>query len=372
MISSLIALFAPTVSVLLIGWSSVATVADGGPLPAGLPLPSVPDLSALTFSVVTGAASVAVIVLVQGAGVAEAVPNLDGTRTVARRDFTAQGVANLASGLFGGQPVGGSVGQTALNVTAGARSRWAAIWSGLWMVAILLVFSQVVGQVLLPTLAAVLVYAGWGTVRPSDINSIVRAGRIPAIALIATFVAVLLLPVATAVGVGVTASLLLQLNQESLDLRVVRLVPDGDRRFREERAPATLVGEEVLVLDVYGSMFYAGAKTLQHHLPDPRGATSPVVILRIRGRTTLGATFLAVIGDYSRRLEAVGGSLFLAGADPDLVERWHLGSVPEALGGVRIFAATPELGAATTMALAAARTHRVQVLAEPRPASQES
>jgi sulfate permease, SulP family len=365
-VSSLVALFVPTVAVLLVGWSSVATVADGGALPTGVPLPTIPDLGALNLSVLGGAASVAVIVLVQGAGVAEAVPNLDGTRTVASRDFTAQGVANVASGLFGGQPVGGSVGQTALNVTAGARSRWASIWSGLWMLAILLAFSQIVGQVLLPTLAAVLVYAGWGTVRPSDIGSIIRAGRIPAIALIATFIAVLVLPVATAVGVGVTASLLLQLNQESLDLRVVRLVPEGERRFREEPAPKTLVDENVLVLDVYGSMFYAGAKTLQHQLPDPLGAEAPVVILRIRGRTTLGATFLSVIGDYSHRLDAVQGSLFLTGVDPERVARWSSGSVPEALGGVRIFEATPEVGAATSSALAAA-THRVQVVAEPGP-----
>lgn len=363
--SSLVALVVPTLTVILLGWSEVARVADSGKLPSGIPLPTLPEFSTLSITVVIGAASVAVIILVQGAGVAEAVPNLDGSPTVAKRDFTAQGLGNLAAGLFGGQPVGGSVGQTALNVTAGARSRWAAIWSGVWMVAILLLFSTIVGQVALPTLAAVLVYAGWGTVRPSDILSIVRAGRIPAIALVATFVAVLLLPVATAVGVGVVTSLLLQLNQESLDLRIVRMVPDGPRLFREEPAPTSLVGEDLVVLDVYGSMFFAGARTLQHQLPDPLGSTSPTVVLRVRGRTTLGSTFLAVIGDYSHRLGLVGGQLFLSGVDAKLLERWGRDAVPEALGAVRLFPATPQLGESTTEAVSSAL--RVEAIEE-RPA----
>jgi sulfate permease, SulP family len=66
---------------------------------------------------------VAAIVLVQGAGVAESVDNPGGHMSDANRDFTAQGAGNLASAFFRGQPVGGSVGQTALNVSAGARSR---------------------------------------------------------------------------------------------------------------------------------------------------------------------------------------------------------------------------------------------------------
>ena len=74
-------------------------------------------------------------------------------------------MGNLASGFFRGQPVGGSVGQTALNVAAGAKTRWASIFSGIWMVVILVVFSGLVGNVAMPTLAAVLIYAAFGSLR---------------------------------------------------------------------------------------------------------------------------------------------------------------------------------------------------------------
>ena len=189
----------------------------------------------------------------------------------------------MLSGLFRGQPVGGSVGQTALSVAAGARSRWAAIFAGIWMAVILVALSGLVGQVVMATLAAVLIAAAIGSLRKDTIFAILRTGRISQIALVSTLTATLVLPVATAVGLGLVISLLMQLNQEAVDLRLVELVPDGTG-LAERPAPRTLESGRVILLDVYGSLFYAGARTLQSRLPDPSGSVRPVVVLRLRGR----------------------------------------------------------------------------------------
>jgi sulfate permease, SulP family len=139
---------------------------DSGKIPSGIPTPHIPDLSLLSsLDLIAGAAAVAVIVLVQGTGVAEAAPNAEGSPSDPNCDFIAQGIGDLASGLFRGQPVGGSVGETALNVAAGARSRWASIFSGVWMLLILVVFSGVVGKIPIPTLAAVLIFAAVSSLR---------------------------------------------------------------------------------------------------------------------------------------------------------------------------------------------------------------
>ena len=94
----------------------------------------------------------------------------------------------------------------------------------------------------MPTLAAVLVYAAYSSLRFSQVFTIVRTNRIAQIAMISTFVATLLLPVAVAVGLGLVLSLLLQLNREALDLRVVERVhrPDG---LVDERPVASSPGE---------------------------------------------------------------------------------------------------------------------------------
>jgi sulfate permease, SulP family len=344
-VSALVALVIPTIVVVLAGADSVARVGDSGDIPRGIPLPHLPDLGLFSFSLVTGALAVAAIVLVQGAGVAEAAPNEDGTASDANRDIIAQGVGNLASGFFRGLPVGGSVGQTALNVSAGGRTRWAAIWSGIWMLVILALFSGLVAKVAMPTLGAILIFAAIGSLRLGEIATIWRTGLTSRIAVITTFSATLFLPVAAAVGIGVALSLLLQLNTEAMDLTVVELVPRDGGQFEERPAPATLTSHHVTVLDVYGSLLYAGSRTLQAHLPDPAGTEAPAVILRLRGRTSLGATFIKVASDYADRLADVGGRLYLSGLQPSLTERLHRTGTID--GPMRAFEATPIVGEST-------------------------
>jgi sulfate permease, SulP family len=351
-VSALVALVVPTVIVVLVGAASVARVGDAGDIPPGIPVPRLPDFGLVSFGLVTGALAVAAIVFVQGAGVAEAAPNPDG-QPQPNTDIVAQGAGNLVSGFFGGLPVGGSVGQTALNKRAGGRTRWAAIWSGVWMLVILAALSPLVAKVAVPTLAAVLIFAAAGALRVSEIRTIMRTGRIAQTAVTSTFLATLFLPVAAAVAIGVALSLLLQLNRGARDLSVVELVPAGHGRFTERPAPASLSSDQVTILDVYGSLLYAGSRTLQARLPDPAGSHAPAVVLRLRGRTSLGATFLKVAAGYAERLAEVDGRLYLSGLDPSVAERLrHTGRLE---GLVPIFEATPLVGESTGAARHAAQ-----------------
>lgn len=375
---SLVALVVPTVLVHLLiehGGDGVTLVKDGGALPTGIPLPGLPSLDAFGPALVAGAVAVAVIVVIQGAGVAEALPNPDGSRSSTRADVSAQGFGNLASGFLGGQVVGGSVGQSALNAAAGARTRWAAVFCGLWVLAIVVLLAGVVGEIVMATLAAVLMYAGWLTIHPREMLAVVRAGTIPAVAMIGTFVATLLLPVAQAVAVGAVLSLVLQLRRESMDLRLVRLDIDEHGRMREQPLPAEVRPGDTVVVDVYGSLFFSGSRTLQRLLPpvvaspattgtDRSDRPGPVVVLRLRGRMTVGATFLKVVGDYAHRLEAAGGHLYLSGVDHALATDLRE-DLAERLADVRIFEATPVLGESSRAAVDWGRTHRIAPTASP-------
>jgi SulP family sulfate permease len=348
-VSALLALVIPTVGVVLAGADTVARVGDQGDIPRGIPLPHLPDVRLFSFSLVTGALAMAAIILVQGAGVAEAVPNPGTAQPNPNQDIIAQGAGNLAAGFFRGIGVGGSVGSTALNVSVGGKTRWATIWSGVWMLVILAIFSGLVAKIAVPTLGAILIFAAIGSLRPGEVATIMRTGRTSQVLVITTFSATLFLPVAAAVGIGVALSLLLQLNQDAMDLAVVELTPRADGRFEEHPAPATLTSDHITILDVYGSLLYAGARTLQARLPDPGEARSPVVVLRLRRRTSLGATFIKVVGDYAGQLADRGGRLYLTGLEPSLTERLvRTGHVED--GPVRTFEATPIVGESTRRA----------------------
>jgi SulP family sulfate permease len=119
-----------------------------------------------------------------------------------------------------------------------------------------------------------------------------------------------------------------------------------------------LPSDQVTILDVYGSLLYAGSRTLQAKLPDPGGSHAPAVVLRLRGRTSLGATFIKVAADYAERLAQVDGRLYLSGLDPSVTERLHHTRRLE--GPVRLFEATPLVGESTQAAQHAAQAWLVR------------
>jgi len=216
------------------------------------------------------------------------------------------------------------------------------------MLIILALFSGLVAKIAVPTLGAILIFAAIGSLRPGEVATILRTGLTSQVVVITTFAATLFLPVAAAVGIGVALSLLLQLNQDAMDLAVVELIPRDDGRFEEHPPPAALTSYHITVLDVYGSLLYAGARTLQAHLPSPGEARSPVVVLRLRGRTSLGATFFKVITDYADQLADSEGRLYLSGLAPSLTE--GLVRTGQVDGPVRTFEATPIVGESTQQA----------------------
>lgn len=345
----LVAIVVPSVLLVLLGLDDVQTVRDMGEIPSGLPMPALPPLENLV-DVLTGAVAVALVILVQGAGVSQSVPNPGGARSRMSRDFIAQGAANVVSGLFRGLPVGGSVSATALNVVSGASTRWAAIFAGLWMAVIVLAVPGLVAYVAMPALGALLILVGISAVKPSEIRSVWYTGWPSRLAGGATFLATLFLPIQAAVGFGVVLSALLYVTESSTDVSVVQLAKRSDGRLEERSPPETLPDNEVTVLDVYGHLFYAGARTLERRLPSPRGAENPVVILRLRGRSSIGATLVEVLGHYADELDRADGRLYLTGISEDV--RRQLERMKKLLlsGPVEIYESSPVRGESTDQA----------------------
>src|SRR5262249_16948425 len=89
---TLLALLIPSVLLPFLPWHTVALVSSNGSIPRGIPFPSFPSLSSLSWNVITGALAIAAVVLVQGAGVSQSVRNPGGRKSNPSRDFLAQGV----------------------------------------------------------------------------------------------------------------------------------------------------------------------------------------------------------------------------------------------------------------------------------------
>ncbi|WP_207539532.1 SulP family inorganic anion transporter [Sabulicella rubraurantiaca] len=361
MVASVITMVIPALVVLALGWSDVQLVADAGGMEGGLPLPRLPALELISASLLLSAFSVAAIVAIQGAGVSQSLTNIDGKPISVDRDLLAQSAGNIAAGLFRGIPAGGSVGETALNLSAGARTRWASVFCGVMLLAILLFFSKPVGFVPMTALAVLMIIAGIGAINVEDARAIWAVGWTPRIAAFVTFVAGVVFSLTVAVLVGIVLSTTLAVVRAGNDVRLRRLRPDESGAMVEADVPTKLEADhDVMVINVYGSLFFAGARTLAERLPSPEGADRPVVILRLRGHNHVGATLVEVLTEYAGKLRAAGGRLYLTGLEPALME--PLARVCRMTGhqDVALYEAKERLGHSTREAVEDAQVWRYE------------
>jgi len=341
-------LFAATLN-----WQAVRTVGDISAIPRTLPDLALPSPQ-LLFSLLLPAFSVAIIGLIQGAGVSQGYPNPDGKYPNVSRDFFGQGAANLAASFVSGVPAGGSISGTALLLSAGARSRWANILAGLFVAVIVVVAAPLAELVPMPALAALLIVAGYQGLRIEAAQTIWRTGNVPATVMGLTFLATLFIPLQYAVLVGVAFSIVLYVAQQANQVVVTEWVLKPEGFPVEQPAPSVLPSRHLTVLQVYGSLFFAAAKNLEEMLPAVENTTRAAVILTLRGRTEIGSTFVTVLRRYNQTLHAHEGNLFLAGVDEAVHNQLAKTGLLKEIGEANVFPATPQLGEALNTAIDAA------------------
>jgi SulP family sulfate permease len=339
-----VGIIAASAIVPILGWE-IAVLNDIADIPNSLPRPVLPILSAVPALVIP-ALSLAFIGLVQGAGISANFPDEDGNYPDASRDFIGQGAANVAAGLFQGMPVGGSMSASSLVKNAGARSRMALIIAGIVMAVVILAFGSVVGYIAMPALAGLLMTVGYRTIKPADIKTVWKTGAMQATVMTVTFVLTMIIALQYAVLVGVGISMILYIINQSNRITLKRWFPDGAGNMREGDPPETIGIDEIIVLQPYGSLFFAAAPVFDELLPDTTDATdNSVVILRLRGRTDLGSTFMDVLRRYAEDLLASNSKLVIISADERIHEQLAVTRVTAAVGTENIYTSDEWVGA---------------------------
>jgi SulP family sulfate permease len=340
-----IAVVATSAAVYLGDWDEVATLQDLGIVVDSLPSLEMPVLRAVPELLVP-AVSLAFVGLVQGAGISASFPNPDGTYPDASRDFVGQGAANVASGVLQGMPVGGSVSASALNKEAGATSRQSLLFAALVMAIVVVVFGDVVGNIAMPALAGLLMLIGLRTVKPHVLTSVWKTGVVQKVVMVVTFGLTMVVPLQYAVLVGVGLSVVLHVVRQSNQVTLRRQVLDDEGHLVEVEPPTQLAAHEVVVLQPYGSLFFAAAPVVEAMLPAVGpGSVRSVVILRLRGRSELGTTFIDVLRRYAVALAEVDGQLKLVSVSERLQEQFAVGGVTDVVGTENIYLSTERVSA---------------------------
>jgi len=340
-----IAVIATSAAAYIGGWEQVATLGDLGIALDSLPSFELPLLRSVPALIIP-AVSLAFVGLVQGAGISASFPNPDGTYPDGSRDFVGQGAANIASGVLQGMPVGGSVSASALNKEAGAQSRASLLTAALVMAVVIVAFGDAVANIAMPALAGLLMLIGIRTIKPGDLTTVWKAGNVQKVVLTVTFGLTMLVPLQYAVLIGVGLSILLHVVRQSNQVIVRQQIVEADGHLVEVDPPAVLPPRAVVILQPYGSLFFAAAPVIEAMLPavGPHSSGS-VVVLRLRGRTDLGTTFMDVLHRYATALAAADGKLVLSSVSDHVLEQLRVAGVTDVIAADDLYPGDERVGA---------------------------
>lgn len=324
-------------------------------VPRGLPAPVLPSLGDIPALLIP-ALSLAFIGLVQGAAVSAGIPTADGRRADANRDFLGQGLGNVVSGLFQGMPVGGSMSGSSLIVQAGAKTRLSLFVAAAVMAVVVFVAADLVAFVAMPALAGLLIVVGWRAVKPSRVYSVVKSGPLPTTIMAVTFGLTLIIPLQFAVLVGVGLGVVLYVAEQSNRVRVRAVHLESDGRMRESDPPAVVPAREVLVLQPYGSLFFASAPVFERQLPDvSRESSGSVVIVRLRGTDEIGLSHVEVLRRFAHELRDADSSLKVVATEPRVISQLAAGGLTAEIGPDNVYRGSEWVGEGLRRAYADAR-----------------
>lgn len=209
-----------------------------GGIPSGLPMPALPMISLeLAFAVLPDAIAFALLGAIESLLSAVVADGMTGRRHRSNTELVAQGTANIASALFGGICVTGTIARTATNVRAGATSPVSGMLHSAFLLAFMLVAAPLAAYIPLAALAGVLAVVSWNMIEKSAIAALVRSSRAETLILAVTFLLVVFRDLTEGIVVGFSLAALQFIHHMSKSIRVT---PERSERPLDTTDTATV------------------------------------------------------------------------------------------------------------------------------------
>ncbi len=285
--------------------AEVPTVGDKGALPHSLPvlgLPHVPfDLHTLGIIGVP-ALTMAFVGLLETLLTARLVDQLTETRSNKTREVFGQGIANLVSALFGGMGGCAMIGQTMINVKAGARTRLSTFLAGIFLLLLVVVLSPVVAVIPMAALVAVMILVSvatfdWHSIRPSRLRRMPRSETLVTVVVVVVVVATSNLAIGVVAGVILSALFFARRVAHRTTVETI-LGPDGDERLYR----------------VSGNLFFATTEHLADQFDYEGDPTS--IVIDLSDAHVWDASAVAVLDAVTARYAGRGKQVTLIGLNP--------------------------------------------------------
>jgi len=292
-------------------------------LPHSLPTPRLPDLSwEKVTQVLPAALSFTLLGAIESLLSAVVADSMTGRRHRSNAELVAQGAANMASAVFGGMCVTGTIARTATNVRAGARGPVAGMLHSAFLLLFMLVAAPLASYIPLAALAAVLAVVAWNMAEKHEFAGLLRASRGDAVVLLATFLLVVFRDLSEGILVGFGLGSLLFVHRMAHAVEVERPRPlaadDRPDDANGERRPydaSVATDRDVLVYRISGAFFFGAAAGVAAVLEEI-GEHPKAYVIDFSDVPVIDSTAASTLEGFVRRAGRRGALVYLAGARP--------------------------------------------------------
>jgi len=314
---SLVAILATTAAVQLFNLPIETIGSRFGEVPNTLPAPHLPNINwelcrqmfspALTIALLAGIESLLSAVVADG---------MTERRHRSNMELVAQGIANLATPIFGGIPATGAIARTATNIKNGGRTPIAGIIHAVTLLLILLFFGKWAALIPMATLAGILAIVAWNMSETHLFIKMFRGPKSDILVLISTFLLTVLVDLTVAIQVGVVLAALLFMRRMAEVTQVgyvTRMLeeeeenPDDPLSLSRRRVPAG-----VEVFEVSGPFFFGAADKFKNAISAVKEKPR-ILILRMRHVLSLDATAMQALESVFSRTHREQTTLILSG-----------------------------------------------------------
>ena len=321
---SLIVIILATLVNLLInktlGWQTDTIGSRYGAIPSSLPAPTLPTFNLNQIvDLFPTAISIAVLAAIESLLSAVVADGMIGSKHDSNTELIAQGIANIASPLFGGIPATGAIARTATNIKNGGRTPIAGIIHAITLLLIMLVLGRFVVYIPMAALAAVLVSVSWNMAGFPAIKGIFKGQKSDITVLLVTFVITIFIDLTVAIEVGLLFAAFFFI-KKMIDVSEVReqrssivggittvnpINPDTAEESLE-------IPTGVLVYEIEGPLFFGTVQKFEQSVERAK-IDYKVIILRMRNTIYLDAGGLRALEQLKDACDKKGVTIVLSG-----------------------------------------------------------
>ncbi len=225
-------------------------------------------------------------------------------KTDMNRDLLAVGIANVAAASIGGLPMISEIVRSKANIDNGARTRFADLWHGLFLLAAVALAPGLIHRIPLSALAAMLVYTGFRLASPREFINVFKIGSEQLLIFVATIVAILATDLLVGVGIGVLLKFV---------IHVINGVPLAS--MFKPFLDVTTIDDQTVRIDASGSAVFSNWIPFRRQIEQLGLVQNNNVIVNLEGTSLVDSSVMEKLHELALDFEQAGLRLEIVGLD---------------------------------------------------------